>query len=99
MDKVSINIKIGDRTYPLKVDPSEVERLKKYSKILNAKIREFRDKFGIDDMQDLLAMVAFDTTINAASAPKPDPDKAELSSEELGSKITQLSELIDSLQL
>ena len=60
MSKVSIEIQIGDRTYPLKVEAEEIERLKKSSKILNLKIKEYQKKFGLDDVQDLLAMVAFD---------------------------------------
>ncbi len=33
-------------------------------KIINDKIKTYREKFGIDDKQDLLAMVAFDSVVD-----------------------------------
>ncbi|MBY0426726.1 MAG: cell division protein ZapA, partial [Cytophagales bacterium] len=64
----AIRIKIGDREYPLKANAMEEERLRKAGKIINEKIKTFRDKFGIDNMQDLLAMVAFDCQVNTMKA-------------------------------
>jgi len=61
MNKLSIKIKIADREYPMKVEPEEEERIRKAGKIVNEKIKLFRSQFGIDDSQDLLAMVAFDS--------------------------------------
>lgn len=60
MGELSIKIKIGDREYPMRVNPSEEERLRLAGRILNEKLKTFRESFGIDDKQDLLAMVAFD---------------------------------------
>ena len=63
MNKLSIKIKIADREYPMKVDPEEEERIRKAGKIVNEKIKLFKSQFGIDDKQDLLAMVAFDALV------------------------------------
>ncbi len=63
MNKLSIKIKIADREYPMKVEPEEEERIRKAGKIVNEKIKLFRSQFGIDDKQDLLAMVAFDALV------------------------------------
>ena len=63
MDKLSIKIKIYDREYPMKVDPADEENIRKAGKIINDRLRSYREKFGIDDKQDLLAMVAFDSTV------------------------------------
>ena len=63
MDKLSIKIKIADREYPMKVEPEEEERIRKAGKIVNEKIKLFKSQFGIDDKQDLLAMVAFDALV------------------------------------
>jgi len=68
MGNLSIRIKIGDRDYPLKANALEEERLRRAGKIINEKIKTFRDKFGIDNMQDLLAMVAFDCQVNTLKA-------------------------------
>jgi len=64
MEKLSIKIKISDREYPMKVYPEDEERIRKAGKIVNEKIRIYREKFGIDDKQDLLAMVAFDFVVD-----------------------------------
>ncbi len=61
MEELSINIKIADREYPMKVDAEDEERIRLAGKKINEKIKLYRDQFGIDDMQDLLAMVAFDS--------------------------------------
>jgi len=64
MEKLSIKIKIYDREYPMKVYPEEEEKIRKAGKIVNEKIKIYREKFGIDDKQDLLAMVAFDSIVD-----------------------------------
>jgi len=61
MEELSIKIKIGDREYPMKVDAEDEERIRLAGKKINEKIKLYRDQFGIDDKQDLLAMVAFDS--------------------------------------
>jgi cell division protein ZapA len=61
MEELSIRIKIADREYPMKVDADDEEKIRLAGKKVNAKIKLYRDQFGIDDKQDLLAMVAFDS--------------------------------------
>ena len=61
MKELSINVKIADREYPMKVDAEDEERIRLAGKKINEKIKLYRDQFGIDDKQDLLAMVAFDS--------------------------------------
>ena len=63
MENLSIKIKIGDREYPMKVKPEEEQRVRHASKRINEKLREYREQFGIDDKEDLLAMVAFDCLV------------------------------------
>lgn len=61
MAELSIRIKIGDREYPMRIDASEEEVLRYAGKLVNEKMKAYNHQFGIDDKQDLLAMVAFDT--------------------------------------
>ena len=61
MEELSINVKIADREYPMKVDAEDEERIRLAGKKINEKIKLYRNQFGIDDKQDLLAMVAFDS--------------------------------------
>lgn len=63
MEKLSIKVKIADREYPMKVDIKDEENIRKAGKIINERLRSYRERFGIDDKQDLLAMVAFDSTV------------------------------------
>jgi cell division protein ZapA len=64
MDELSIKIKIADREYPMKVKRSDEERVRMAGKLINEKLRSYREQFGIDDKQDLLAMVAFDCLVD-----------------------------------
>lgn len=64
MDTLSIKLKIADRDYPLKVAYEDEEHIRKTARILNEKIKEYRDNFGIEDKQDLLAMVAFEILVD-----------------------------------
>lgn len=63
MDQLSIKIKIGDREYPMRVPMEEEERLRTAGRLVNERIKKYSQKFGIDDKQDLLAMVAFDALV------------------------------------
>ena len=48
----------------MKVVAEEEERIRQAGKLINEKIKTYREKFGIDDKQDLLAMVAFDSVVD-----------------------------------
>ncbi len=64
MADLSIKLKIGNREYPMKVKPEDEERIRKAGKMVNEKIKNYRNQFGIEDHQDLLAMVAFDCLVD-----------------------------------
>ena len=68
MDKLSIKIKISDREYPMRVDPEDEELIRRAGKVINERVKSYQAKFGIDDKQDLLAMVAFDSTVDKMKA-------------------------------
>ncbi len=61
---LSIKIKIADREYPMRTPMEEEEILRRAGKVLNDKIKELQKAFGLDDKQDLLAMIAFDLLVN-----------------------------------
>ena len=54
---IPVNILIGDRTYRIKILPSDEEVVRKTLKIINDKIFEFRSQFAGKDMQDYISMV------------------------------------------
>ena len=90
MEELSIKIKIADREYPMKVDSEDEERIRLAGKKINEKIKLYRDQFGIDDKQDLLAMVAFDSLYEKLQAEANSTSTGESAVD----KINYLSKLI-----
>jgi cell division protein ZapA len=54
---IPVNILIADRTYRLKIEPADEEKLRKTVKFINEKILEFKTGFAGKDMQDYISMV------------------------------------------
>jgi cell division protein ZapA len=63
MNELSIKIRIADRDYPMKVVREEEERVRAAGKLINEKLKSYREQYGLEDKQDLLAMVAFDSML------------------------------------
>ncbi len=57
-EKLSINIKIDGRNYPLKVERENEEKFRKAAKIINDIILQYRQRYLNSDSQDVLAMTA-----------------------------------------
>jgi len=70
MSDLSIKIRVADRDYPMRVSPQEEERLRQAGKLLNDRIKEFREQYGIQDKQDLLAMAALSTMADGLKVSK-----------------------------
>lgn len=56
-DLIAISALIGDRTYRIKIEPSDEEVVRKTLKTINDKIIEFKTQFAGKDMQDYIGMV------------------------------------------
>ncbi|WP_026463688.1 cell division protein ZapA [Adhaeribacter aquaticus] len=95
MSELSIKIRIADRDYPMRVTEDEEERLRIAGRVINERIKLFRDQFGITEKQDLLAMVALEI---AADSLKTAKNKAEDLSSFAG-KLSHLNDLLSSLKL
>jgi cell division protein ZapA len=54
---IPINILIGDRTYRVRIDSGDEEKVRKLIKLINERILEFKNRFAGKDMQDYVAMV------------------------------------------
>lgn len=83
MAELSIKLRIGNREYPMRVKSEDEERIRKAGKILNDKVKKYREQFGIDDNQDLLAMVAFDCLIEKMKNEEQAGSVDEISSQQL----------------
>ncbi len=90
MDELSVKIKIADREYPMKVKRKEEEKVRAAGKVINEKIKYYRDQFGIDDKQDLLAMVAFDCLVDKMGDVENLPEIDQTVVE----KVNQLNQLV-----
>jgi cell division protein ZapA len=62
-DKLSININIADRLYPLRIDRNEEENIRKATKIINEKVVQYKQKYASKDLQDCLAMATLQFVI------------------------------------
>lgn len=63
MENLSIKLVIGNRSYPMKVPIEEEQKIRNIGKDLNKKIAEIRSQMNIDDLQDILAMIAFKLSV------------------------------------
>jgi cell division protein ZapA len=62
-DKLSININIADRMYPLRIERSEEEGIRRAAKIINDRVAQYRQKYVSKDVQDCLAMATLQFVI------------------------------------
>ncbi len=74
----------------MKVAAEDEERIRKAGKILHEKVKKYRDQFGIDDNQDLLAMVAFDCLVEKMKSEESSVDTDDLALDQ----VTRLNQLI-----
>lgn len=57
-DKLKIKLSIADRVYPLTIDPSQEEGLRKAAKNIDELAKKFEKNYAVRDKQDVLAMCA-----------------------------------------
>ena len=91
MGELSIKIKIFDREYPMKVKPEDEEKIRTACKTINDMLKGYATRFKIDDKQDLLAMLAFDSLVEKLTAEKFISGKSEF----LSDKLSELNGLLD----
>ncbi len=90
MEELSIKIKIADREYPMKVKRNEEERVRAAGKLINEKLKSYREQFGLDDKQDLLAMTAFDCLVQKLAA----EESNHAVDESVVEKVSHLNQLV-----
>ena len=90
MQKIKLNI--GNRIYPLSVDSSQEEVLRKASKKINEMINDYESKYAVKDKQDSLAMCALQILSQSNIFIKSDEKNAS----EIEDKIEEIKNLIDS---
>jgi cell division protein ZapA len=64
MSEFSISITIADRPYKLVVEKEQEELFRNSAKLIDKRIKEYSVSYEFKDKQDLLAMVALDSTVS-----------------------------------
>lgn len=57
-ERLKIKLSIADRVYPLTIDPSQEEGLRKAAKNIEVLAKNFEQNYAVRDKQDVLAMCA-----------------------------------------
>ena len=57
-NQLSIKVTIANRQYPLRIERSEEEGIRKAAKKVNERTKEYGLNYAVEDAQDLLAMAA-----------------------------------------
>ncbi len=77
METLAIRVKIGEREYPMRVKPEDEGKIRHAGKLINEKLRKYKAEFGLDDVQDLLAMVAFDCMVESLETNEVNAEDSE----------------------
>jgi cell division protein ZapA len=88
-DKLSIRINIADRYYPLKIERTDEEKIRKAAKLINDKVLQYKQKYVDKDTQDFLAMAALQYVIRVLDT----EDRNDLGP--ITSEIRELNEELD----
>ena len=74
-DKLSIRINVADRYYPLKIDRSDEEDIRRAAKMINEKVLQYKQKYVDKDIQDFLAMASLQYVIRMLELEKKEAGK------------------------
>lgn len=91
-NQLKIKISIANRVYPLTINPSQEEGLRKAAKNIEAMITQLEQSYSVRDKQDVLAMCALQF---AAQVEQKTIDKAYVN-EEVQEKLEALNTLLQS---
>lgn len=89
-EKLKIKLSIANRVYPLTIDPSQEEGLRKAAQKIDTMIKQFEQSYSVRDKQDVLAMCALQF---ASQSEQKVIDKENLS-EEVQNKLYALDDLL-----
>lgn len=89
-DKLKIKLSIANRVYPLTIDPSQEEGLRKAAQKIDAMIKQFEQSYSVRDKQDVLAMCA----LQFASQTEQNVIDKQNMNEEVDQKLRALDQLL-----
>lgn len=87
---LSIKVNIAGRTYPLTIDRSEEEVIRKAADAINKNIKDLQANYAVRDMQDLIAMTSLQFSSDLLKQNKTvEQEKSEQEIEQLALKLDQ----------
>jgi cell division protein ZapA len=89
-EKLKIKLSIANRVYPLTIDPSQEEGLRRAALEIDSMIKQFEQSYSVRDKQDVLAMCALQF---ATQTEQKTIDKESLN-EEVEQKLGALDQLL-----
>lgn len=95
MNEVNITISIAGRDYKLTIKNEDEEIVRNAQKIINQTIRKYSDAYDYNDMQDLLAMVVIQNTVNAIKLEK----EVAFKDGTLNSKLELIDEILSEVNI
>lgn len=88
---LKIKLSIANRVYPLNIDPSQEEGLRKAAKRIEAMTKQFEESYSVRDKQDVLAMCA----LQFASQVEQNALNRDQENDYVKSKLDALNDLLD----
>ena len=90
-EKLKIKLSIANRVYPLTIDASQEEGLRKAAKNIEAMIKQFEQSYSVRDKQDVLAMCA----LQFASQVEQKTIDKEVRNEVVEEKLNAINKLLE----
>jgi len=77
VNKIQIKLKIAERNYPLTIEATDEELVRKIAKVLNEKFVYYKNQYSSADAQDTMAMAAIDAVTTLSKSVYTTPDAVE----------------------
>lgn len=88
-EEISIKINICDRFYPLRINASEEESVRRAANTINERAKYYIDNYSVQDKQDALAMVSLEF------AAENDTSSAASDLDPIKQKLNDLEQMLD----
>lgn len=88
-EEISIKINICDRFYPLRINASEEESVRRAANTINERAKYYIDNYSVQDKQDALAMVSLEF------AAEIDGSSSNSDMEPIKQKLNDLEQMLD----
>lgn len=90
MEKYSIKVNILNRPYPLLVRAEEEEAVRNAAKLINDKIKVYKEKFSVKDEQDLVIMCCLELATDNINQARRQREQGE----QIDDQLAKVSELL-----